>query len=75
MPNLGPDYVTLGKALKALRKSAGLTQVQAAAAVGIRGTSVSAIERGERGCRWTVLLRLLAVYDADLAALAAKIDS
>jgi transcriptional regulator with XRE-family HTH domain len=73
MSNLGPDYVRLGAALKALRKAAEMTQVQAADRIGIRSTFVSQIERGERGCRWHTLLKFLKAYDADLATLAEEI--
>jgi transcriptional regulator with XRE-family HTH domain len=73
MSNLGPDYVALGAALKALRRIADLTQVQAADRIGIRSTFVSQVERGERGCRWHTLLKFLKAYDADLATLATEI--
>ena len=73
MSNLGPDYVILGAALRALRHAGGLTQVEAAGTIGIRSTFVSQVERGERGCRWHTLLKFLKAYDADLATLAIEI--
>lgn len=68
------DYVALGRALRALRRSAGLTQVDAAARIGVRDTFVSQIENGHRGMRWHTLLAFLAAYGADLHALADAIE-
>lgn len=69
------EYAALGRALRQLRRAAGLTQVQAAEMVGIRSTFVSLIERGERGMRWHTLLAFLRAYGADLHALADALDS
>jgi transcriptional regulator with XRE-family HTH domain len=74
MSNLGSDYVSLGAALKALRRTAALTQVEAAELIGIRSTFVSQVERGERGCRWHTLLKFLKAYGVDLATLAVEIS-
>jgi len=74
MPALGDDYVELGRALRALRRRAGLTQVQAAEAIGIRSTFVSQVERGERGTRWHMLLAFLGTYHADLTTLQRYIE-
>jgi transcriptional regulator with XRE-family HTH domain len=68
------EYAALGRALRQLRKQAGLTQVQAAGIIGIRSTFVSLIERGERGMRWHTLLAFLRAYDADLRQLADLLD-
>jgi transcriptional regulator with XRE-family HTH domain len=68
------EYVALGRALKQLRRKAGLTQVQVAEIVGIRSTFVSLIERGERGMRWHTLQAFLRAYRADLHALADELD-
>jgi transcriptional regulator with XRE-family HTH domain len=64
------EYAALGRALRKLRRSAGLTQVDAAELVGIRSTFISLIERGQRGMRWHTLLAMLRAYDADLHTLA-----
>lgn len=69
------EYAALGRALKQLRRSAGLTQQQAAELIGIRSTFVSLIERGERGMRWHTLLAMLRAYGADLRALADALDN
>jgi transcriptional regulator with XRE-family HTH domain len=68
------EYAALGRALRQLRRTADLTQVQAAEMVGIRSTFVSLIERGERGMRWHTLLAFLRAYGADLHALADALD-
>jgi transcriptional regulator with XRE-family HTH domain len=68
------EYAALGRALRELRRSAGLTQQQAAEIVGIRSTFVSLIERGERGMRWHTLLAMLRAYDADLNQLADELN-
>jgi transcriptional regulator with XRE-family HTH domain len=68
------EYAALGRALKELRKRAGLTQVEVAEIVGIRSTFVSLIERGERGMRWHTLQAFLRAYGADLHQLADELD-
>jgi transcriptional regulator with XRE-family HTH domain len=64
------DYVTLGRALRALRDRAGLTQEQLAGRVGVKGTYVSQVEHGHRGVRWHTLLHFLSALGADLHQLA-----
>jgi XRE family transcriptional regulator, fatty acid utilization regulator len=68
------EYAALGRALRDLRRGAGLTQAEAAELVGIRSTFVSLIERGQRGMRWHTLLAMLRAYDADLRDLADALD-
>jgi transcriptional regulator with XRE-family HTH domain len=68
------EYAALGRALKQLRREAGLTQVEVAKVVGIRSTFVSLIERGERGMRWHMLQAFLRAYDTDLRGLADALD-
>ncbi len=68
------DYAALGQALRELRRSARLTQVEAAEIIGIRSTFVSLIERGQRGMRWHTLLAFLEAYGADLHTLADAIE-
>jgi transcriptional regulator with XRE-family HTH domain len=68
------DYAASGEALRALRERAGLTQKEAADAVGVRDTFVSQIENGHRGMRWHTLLAFLDAYDANLHALAEAIE-
>jgi transcriptional regulator with XRE-family HTH domain len=68
------EYAALGRALRDLRRTAGLTQAQVAETVGIRSTFVSLIERGERGMRWHTLLAFLRAYEADLHQLADTLE-
>ncbi len=68
------EYAALGRALKALRRSAGLTQAEAGEIIGIRSTFVSLIERGQRGMRWHTLQAMLRAYGADLRGLADALD-
>jgi len=68
------EYAALGRALRELRRNAGLTQVEAGEIIGIRSTFVSLIERGQRGMRWHTLQAMLRAYGADLRALADALD-
>jgi len=68
-----PDYLALGRAMRALRRKAGLTQAEAAAAVGVRNTHISSAELGYRGLSYKTLIGLLDTYGYDLADLAAEI--
>jgi transcriptional regulator with XRE-family HTH domain len=72
---LPADYVRLGRGLRELRHAASLTQVQAAASIGVRSQFVSEVERGNRGLRWHTLLALLAAYGASLHDLADGIET
>lgn len=69
-----PEYAELGGALRALRKTARLTQVQAGEKAGVRSEFVSTVERGKRGVQWSTLLALLSAYNADLHDLADEIE-
>lgn len=69
------EYRALGNALRSLRETAGMTQVQAAEQVGIRSKFVSEVERGNRGLRWHTLRGLLRAYGAGLRDLAAAIET
>jgi transcriptional regulator with XRE-family HTH domain len=62
----GPEYVALGAALRKLRKTAGLTQVQAGEKARIRSNFLSQVEGGKRGVTWETFVALLAAYDASL---------
>jgi len=69
-----PEYATLGVALRGLRRTAGLTQVQAGERADVRSEFVSQVERGKRGLTWSTLVALLVAYNADLRDLADEID-
>jgi Zn-dependent peptidase ImmA (M78 family)/transcriptional regulator with XRE-family HTH domain len=56
------DPATIGARLAGARKARGLTQQQAAAALGVARTTLTAIEKGERRPRAAELVRLAALY-------------
>lgn len=56
------DPAALGPRLANARKARGLTQGQAAAALGVGRTTVTAMEKGERRPRAAELVRLAALY-------------
>jgi transcriptional regulator with XRE-family HTH domain len=68
------DHRTFGRALRQLRRDAGLTQQELAARVGIGVEYVSRLENGHRGARWHTVMRLLRALDATLADLGKAID-
>jgi transcriptional regulator with XRE-family HTH domain len=57
-PPLDPLYPSLGKAIRFLRKSAGLTQEELADRSGIHTTEISRLERGWRNPSYETLKRL-----------------
>ena len=63
-PTLAPEE--LGARLQAARKAAQKTQEDAATALGVARTTVTAIEKGERRVQATELLRLAALYSKSL---------
>ena len=69
-----PEYKTLGLALRALRRSASLTQIQAGKIIDVRSEFISQVERAERGITWSTLVALLTAYNADLRDLQDEID-
>jgi transcriptional regulator with XRE-family HTH domain len=68
------DQIVLGRALRDLRRRAGLTQEQMGERLAADATLVGRVERGKRGIRWHTLQRFLRVLDADLHQLADAID-
>jgi transcriptional regulator with XRE-family HTH domain len=64
------DLIVLGRALRALRDQAGITQEQLATRLQIDATYISRIERGRRGVQWLTVQRFLRALDADLRRLA-----
>jgi transcriptional regulator with XRE-family HTH domain len=69
------DHRALGRAIRELRKRAGLTQEEVAARARIGATYLSQLENGHRGVRWHSVTRLLRALDADLHQLADAIDA
>lgn len=68
--NSARDQILLGRAIRALRERAGLTQEEFGALVGTDATYLSQLENGHRGIRWATVMRLLRALDTDLAQLA-----
>jgi transcriptional regulator with XRE-family HTH domain len=69
-----PEYRTLGLGLRALRRAASLTQIEAGEVVGVRSEFISQVERAERGITWETLVAMLVAYSADLRDLQDEID-
>jgi len=68
------DYADLGRALRLLRRKAGLSQAEAGAAVGVGNKHLSAVESGHRGISWPTLRSLLRAYGATLTDLDAEME-
>jgi transcriptional regulator with XRE-family HTH domain len=64
----------LGRALRELRKRAGLTQKELGARAGADATYLSQVETGQRDIRWSTVTRLLRALDASPADLAAEVE-
>jgi transcriptional regulator with XRE-family HTH domain len=64
----------LGRALRELRRRAGLTQKELGLRAGANDTYLSQVETGQRDIRWSTVTRLLHALDATLADLAAEVE-
>lgn len=60
-----PENMVLAQLLRELRLAAGLTQAQAAEALGLTQTGISDIETSDRGLELLVVRDLVKVYGAD----------
>jgi len=69
-PTRDTELAALGRALRALRDQAGITQEELAVRLQMDPTYVSRIERGRRGIQWLTVQRFLRALDADLHQLA-----
>jgi transcriptional regulator with XRE-family HTH domain len=74
LPDATRDQRVLGRALRALRNRAGITQEELAARAGTTGTYVSLVENGHRGVRWHTIMRLLRAMDTSARDLGAEIE-
>jgi transcriptional regulator with XRE-family HTH domain len=70
MTDASHDRLLLGRALRALRQEAGITQKDVAARAGTSEAYVSHTETGRLDVRWHTVQRLLAAIGADLHQLA-----
>jgi transcriptional regulator with XRE-family HTH domain len=64
------DRHVLGRALRELRRQAGITQKETTEREGLDETYISRVEHGRIDVKWTTLLRFLRVFGADLHQLA-----
>lgn len=74
LPDAAKDQRVLGRALRALRNRAGITQEELAARAGTTGTYVSLVENGHRGVRWHTIMRLLRAMGTSARDLGVEID-
>jgi transcriptional regulator with XRE-family HTH domain len=68
------SLVSLGRAVKALRAEAGLTQIQLAEQAGTHASYVSHIERGVTNLTWTGLGRLAQGLGVARSALVNRVE-
>jgi transcriptional regulator with XRE-family HTH domain len=64
----------LGRALRELRKQAGLTQKELGSRASANDTYISQVETGLRDIRWSTVTRLLIALELTVADLAAAIE-
>jgi transcriptional regulator with XRE-family HTH domain len=75
MPSLTPDLHALGRAVRAIREEAGLTQVELAKATGLQQTWVSHVEAGRRNPSWSNIVRLAAGLGVSVSELAVRAEA
>jgi transcriptional regulator with XRE-family HTH domain len=68
------DQLILGRALRELRKQAGITQEQLAERLGVDPTFVGRLERGQRGAHWRTIRRIVAALDTGVGDFATQIE-
>jgi len=68
------DQLILGRALRALRNEAGITQEQLAGRLKVDPTFVGRLERGQRGAHWRTIRRILAALDVNVAEFASAVE-
>jgi transcriptional regulator with XRE-family HTH domain len=64
----------LGRALRELRKQAGLTQKEIGLKASANDTYISQVESGQRDIRWSTITRLLMALDVTVADLATAVE-
>lgn len=69
-----PEHRVVAQLLRELRLAAGLTQLQAATAVGITQAGVSEMENAARGLDLLVVRDLVNLYGADWPAVIVELD-
>jgi transcriptional regulator with XRE-family HTH domain len=68
------DQLILGRALRALRNEAGITQEQLAGRLKVDPTFVGRLERGQRGAHWRTIRRILVALDLSVAQFALALE-
>jgi transcriptional regulator with XRE-family HTH domain len=68
------DQLILGRALRALRNEAELTQEQLAGRLKVDPTFVGRLERGQRGAHWRTIRRILAALDTGVDQFASAVE-
>jgi transcriptional regulator with XRE-family HTH domain len=68
------DQLILGRALRALRNEAGITQEQLAGRLKVDPTFVGRLERGQRGAHWRTIRRILAALDVNVDRFASAVE-
>jgi transcriptional regulator with XRE-family HTH domain len=68
------DQLILGRALRALRNEAGITQEQLAGRLKVDPTFVGRLERGQRGAHWRTIRRILVALDTSAAGFASAVE-
>ena len=69
-----PEHAVLALLLRELRMAAGMTQAQAAEAIGLSQTSISDFETNDRGLELLVVRDLVQVYGGDWLAFMAELE-
>ncbi|HTU85940.1 MAG TPA: helix-turn-helix transcriptional regulator [Solirubrobacteraceae bacterium] len=72
---VSPDHEALGRAVRALRERAGLSQEQLAERCGLHRTYIGGIERGERNVSFSNLLKLARALDVQPSRLLADAEA
>ena len=70
-----PEHAILANLLRECRVEAGMTQAQAAEALGVAQTTISKLEVNERGVDFLVARDLCAIYGIDMHWLIDEIES
>lgn|GEM_PF-1930088 len=69
------DQLILGRALRALRNEAGITQEQLAGRLKVDPTFVGRLERGQRGAHWRTIRRILTALGKKPSQFASAIEA
>lgn len=69
-----PEHAVLALLLRELRMAAGMTQAQAAEAIGLSQTSISDFETNDRGLELLVVRDLVQVYGGDWLAFMQELE-